>query len=132
VACIQCHGTAGAENTLIYENQTTGNPLGTSVEFRYLAHELHDGAFPAMPGGVMDCAKCHGAENTAWVLPADREHPNQTVPTRAWRAACSSCHDEPGQVAHIDANTSPAGAESCAICHGEGDELNVRTVHTIR
>lgn len=132
VACIQCHGTAGAENTLIYENQTTGNPLGTSVEFRYLAHELHDGAFPAMPGGVMDCAKCHGAGNTAWVLPADREHPNQTVPTRAWRAACSSCHNEPSQVAHIDANTSPAGAESCAICHGEGDELNVRTVHTVR
>ena len=129
--CIQCHGTAGVENRLIYENQTSGAPLGTTVEFRSFLHQAHQGVFPDMPGGVMDCAKCHGADNSAWTLPAERQHPQQTVPTRSWRIACGSCHNGEAQLAHIDANTSRAGAEACAICHGEGEEKNVRTVHTV-
>jgi hypothetical protein len=130
-ACISCHGTAGAENTLFYENPTTGNPAGTSVEFRFLLHNLHNGVFPAMVGGVQDCAKCHGA-NTAWQLPDERLHPLQNVPTRAWRAACSSCHSDSAAVAHIDANTSVFGAESCAVCHGNNDALSVTEVHRVR
>ena len=130
-ACLSCHGTAGAENTLLYENPTTGNPFGTSVEFRFLLHNLHNGVFPGMPGGVQDCAKCHG-DNTAWKLPDERLHPNQGVPTRAWRAACSSCHSDSPAIAHIDANTSLAGAEACAVCHGLDDALNVTNVHKIK
>lgn len=130
-ACLSCHGTAGAENTLLYENPTTGNPFGTSVEFRYLLHNLHNGVFPGMPGGVQDCAKCHG-DNTAWQLPDERLHPNQGVPTRAWRAACSSCHSDSPAIAHIDANTSLAGAEACAVCHGADDTLSVTNVHKIK
>ncbi|HEX6811274.1 MAG TPA: hypothetical protein VF384_06605 [Planctomycetota bacterium] len=130
--CISCHGSAGAENTLVYENPTTGNPFGTTVEFRHMLHSFHENVFPGMPGGVQDCAKCHGANNSAWAMPADRLHPQQTRPTRSWRAACSSCHGSAAQVAHIDANTSPSGAESCAICHGTGENLDVRTVHRIR
>lgn len=131
-ACLQCHGTAGAEQTLLYEDPVNGAPFGTSVEFRYLLHRLHDGVFPGMPGGVQDCAKCHGQASTAWTLPAERLHPAQSVPTRAWRAACSSCHDSTAEIAHIDANTSPSGAEACAICHGAGENLDVRTVHRIK
>lgn len=129
--CIACHSTAGAELTPLYENQSTG-AWGTPVEFRYIAHEFHEGVFPAMPGGVQDCAVCHGADNTAWVLPATRLHPDQTVPTRAWNAACSSCHSSTAAVAHIVANTSPSGYEACLVCHGEGKELNVRTVHALK
>ncbi len=129
--CIQCHGTAGAELGPVYENPTTGH-YGDSVEFRNFLHNAHKEVFPDMPGGVKDCTKCHGADNTAWTLPAERLHPQQTVPTRSWRAACGSCHDSAAQLAHIDANTSPSGAEACTICHGEGDELNVRTKHTVR
>lgn len=130
-ACLSCHGTAGAENTLLYENPTSGNPFGTPVEFRFLLHNLHNGVFPGMPGGVQDCAKCHG-NNTAWQLPDERLHPQQATPTRAWRAACSSCHSDTPAIAHIDANTSAAGAEACAVCHGLGDALDVRTVHKIK
>ncbi|MFN7588731.1 MAG: multiheme c-type cytochrome [Planctomycetota bacterium] len=130
-ACLSCHGTAGAESTLLYENPTTGNPFGTSVEFRFLLHNLHNGVFPGMPGGVQDCAKCHG-DNTAWQLPDERLHPNQGVPTRAWRAACSSCHSDSPAIAHIDANTSLAGAEACAVCHGANDTLSVTNVHKIK
>lgn len=130
-ACLSCHGAAGTENTLLYENPTSGNPFGTSAEFRFLLHNLHNGVFPGMTGGVQDCAKCHGT-NTAWKLPDERLHPNQAVPTRAWRAACSSCHSDSPAVAHIDANTSPSGAEACAVCHGLDDELNVTNVHRFR
>jgi hypothetical protein len=130
-ACLSCHATAGAENTLFYENPTTGNPAGTPVEFRFLLHNLHQEVFPAMVGGVKDCAKCHGT-NTAWQLPDERVHPLQSVPTRAWRAACSSCHSDTAAVAHIDANTSSFGAESCAVCHGNNDALSVTEVHRVR
>ncbi|MBL9078496.1 MAG: hypothetical protein JNL08_13385 [Planctomycetes bacterium] len=129
-ACLQCHGTAGAENQPLYENQTTGS-FGTSVEFRNLAHAFHNGVFPGMPGGVQDCRKCH-ADNTAWTLPAERLHPDQTRPTRAWYVACSSCHTTSPERAHMDANTSPAGAEACAICHGANDPLNVIDVHKVK
>jgi hypothetical protein len=130
-ACMQCHGTAGAENTQFYENPTNGNPAGTSVEFRRLVHSLHNGVFPGMPGGVQDCAKCHG-ENKAWTLPDERLHPQQARPTRSWMVACGSCHTTTAQKAHMDANTSLGGAEACAVCHGEGDDLDVRTVHQIK
>lgn len=129
-ACLSCHGTAGAESLPLYENQTTGS-FGSPVEFRYLLHNLHNGVFPGMPGGVQDCAKCHG-DNTAWQLPDERLHPNQSVPTRAWRAACSSCHSDSPALAHIDANTSLAGAEACAVCHGADDTLSVTNVHKIK
>jgi OmcA/MtrC family decaheme c-type cytochrome len=130
-ACLSCHGTAGAENTLLYENPTNGNPFGTSVEFRHFLHDLHKEVFPATPGGVQDCAKCHG-ENTVWQLPATRLHPQQTVPTRAWMTVCSGCHTASSARAHMDTNTSLAGAESCAICHGANDELSVREVHKVK
>lgn len=130
-ACLQCHGTAGAEHTLKYEDPTGGHDFGTTVEFRNLVHALHDGVFPGMPGGVQDCRKCH-AENTAWTLPAERLHPDQSRPTRSWYVACSSCHSSTAEKAHMDANTSPGGAESCTVCHGEGDALSVIKVHRIR
>jgi hypothetical protein len=128
-ACLQCHGNAGTENSPPYIDPS--GSYGNAAEFRHMLHKKHIGVFPAMPGGVQDCAKCHG-ENTAWTLPAERLHPQQTTFTRSWYVACSSCHDSTSAVAHMDVNTSTNGAESCATCHGEGDPLDVRTVHKIR
>ncbi len=129
-ACLSCHGTAGAQGALKYENPTTGT-FDLSIEFRNLLHSLHKPVFPGMPGGVQDCAKCHGT-NTAWKLPDERSHPDQVWPTRAWRSACSACHTDSPAIAHIDANTSPSGAEACAVCHGETDELSVEQVHRVK
>lgn len=130
--CLQCHGTAGAQNTKVYENQNTGSPVDEldSVEFRSYAHRLHRDVFPSMPG-VQDCSVCHGS-STAWVQPAEREHPNQVYPTRAWSIACGGCHDSTPATAHMDANTSNSGYEACAICHGEGRDQDVRSMHLIR
>jgi OmcA/MtrC family decaheme c-type cytochrome len=89
--------------------------------------------FPAFPGRTMECAKCHGPANTAWMLPAARDHPTeQDIPVRSWRAACMSCHDSPSALAHGDVNTAPNGVESCAVCHGPSGSENVELVHRSR
>ncbi|MEE8468484.1 MAG: hypothetical protein V3T22_08520, partial [Planctomycetota bacterium] len=89
--------------------------------------------FPAFPGRTSECVKCHGADNTAWMLPAGRDHPfEQDVSVRGWRAACMSCHDSASSLAHGDANTAPNGVESCAVCHGLEEHESVELVHRSR
>lgn len=130
--CIQCHGAAGSEKTLLYEDPFEGNPLGTSAEFRSILHALHKDAFPALPGGVSQCAACHGADNTAWKEPPARSHPNQTVPARVWSVACSSCHDSRAARAHVLSNQTSTGDEACATCHGPDADYSVERVHKAR
>jgi hypothetical protein len=81
---------------------------------------------------VQNCTACHGEGNTAWYDVAERVHPDQTVPTRAYYIACSSCHDSSAAVAHMDVNTSPSGAESCAVCHGPDGQYPVERSHFLR
>jgi OmcA/MtrC family decaheme c-type cytochrome len=89
--------------------------------------------FPAMPAEAATCVACHGADNTAFFDVAERNHPaGQTPPTRAWRAACGACHDSTSAQAHIDVNTSPAGFESCEVCHGDGRPEAVQVMHKPR
>ena len=90
--------------------------------------------FPAMPSGVKSCRTCHGDASTAWRSPSNLEHPTeQGAPAQEWRLVCGSCHDDADAGAHIDAQTSPFnGAESCAICHGTGQEWEVGVMHMIR
>lgn len=89
--------------------------------------------FPVLPGRSAECVKCHGSENTAWMLPAGRDHSTeQDDPVRSWRAACMSCHDSVASLAHGDADTAPNGIESCAICHGPGESEGVERVHRSR
>lgn len=130
-ACLSCHGAAGAEASPGYESPGSNPLFGKNVEFRNFLHTVHEPVFPAIPGGVQDCAKCHG-NNTVWQLPAQRRHPQQNTMTRAWYIACSSCHTDSSAVAHMDVNTSATGAESCAVCHGANDPLSVLRVHKIR
>lgn len=85
--------------------------------------------FPDLPGGSANCARCHG-NAAAWEAPPDRGHPqNQSSPQRAWRDACAACHDATAARAHIDSHTAPSGAESCAICHGKGEEWSISRTH---
>ncbi|MBI2900860.1 MAG: hypothetical protein HYY17_11805, partial [Planctomycetes bacterium] len=133
---------------------------GVAMEFRTMVHKIHRGmdlanamtystngiflgipypasyedvGFPARPGGVKHCDKCHGSSNNAWKEPEDRSHPTQqTVPLRRWRTVCLSCHDSNDTRAHYDLNTSASGYESCATCHGEGKVYNVQLMHKSR
>lgn len=98
----------------------------------FTPHTYEEVVFPAFPGGVMTCRKCHGASNTAWEEPADRSHPTAgTTGARAWRSACISCHDSPAAGAHADVQTNSAGIESCAVCHDASSEYDVDLMHRI-
>jgi OmcA/MtrC family decaheme c-type cytochrome len=96
----------------------------------FSANTYADVVFPALPGGTANCAKCHGDSNQAWIEPSDRNHPtDQSLPVRSWRAACGACHDSDAATAHIDAQTSGRGAESCSVCHGPGRDWSVQVMH---
>jgi OmcA/MtrC family decaheme c-type cytochrome len=96
----------------------------------FLAHSYAAHAFPAQPGGTMQCAKCHGTANQAWRDVRERAHPTeQDVPVLAWRAVCAACHDSIAAAAHYALGTDASGAESCAVCHGPGSFEAVDVVH---
>ncbi len=96
----------------------------------FTAHTYGEVVFPAMPGTVSNCTVCHGASNTSWEEPSDRNHPtDQGSPVLRWAAVCGACHDSDDAQAHIEVQTSGAGAESCGVCHGPGKEWNVERVH---
>lgn len=127
---------------------------GVAIEFRQMLHKIHKGAelefadtytvvgnggnsstygeveFPAWPGGVRQCIRCHG--NDAWKSPSTREHASASVPVRAWTSVCGACHDSNAAHAHIELQTTTSGAESCTVCHGPGREWSVEVVHKPR
>jgi hypothetical protein len=154
--CTLCHTLAGAEDAATYVYPTGAASPGVTIDFRTMLHKIHRGkdlndplayviagfggtghtyehvGFPALPGGVQNCVVCHGANNTAWHEPAERNHPSSAYATRAWQAVCGSCHDTSSAQAHIDVNTNLFGAEACAVCHGVGKEHDVVKVHKLR
>lgn len=88
---------------------------------------------PSFPDRTLDCARCHGADNLAALLPDERTHPSaQLLPLQIWRPACSGCHDDEPARAHVDSNTAPNGAEACAICHAPGEFADVLAAHAAR
>lgn len=106
------------------------NGFGSGYPNNYSAHTYEEVEFPRLDGGTSACAACHGADNEAWKVPADRDHPDgQDVSTQVWRVTCNSCHDSAEVTAHIEAQTSPSGGESCALCHGDGKEYAVEKMH---
>ena len=44
-------------------------------------------------------------------------------------SVCTSYHDSADVVDHAELQTIESGVESCAVCHGEGMESDVATVH---
>ncbi len=138
---------ASAAPTIVPTALTTG----VAIEFRQMLHKIHKGVeldhadtytvvgnggnpstygeveFPAMPGGVRQCIRCHG--NDAWKQPSTREHASASEPVRVWSSVCGSCHDSDAAHAHIDVQTTSGGAESCAVCHGPGKDWSVESMH---
>ncbi|MBI5432333.1 MAG: hypothetical protein HZA52_05850 [Planctomycetes bacterium] len=156
--CMLCHATASAEDGSKYSFATwyVGPTPGVTMDFRTLLHKAHMGKdlanassytvngiflgtiYPVhydevelpIPGGARNCELCHGEGNDTWQTPGDRDHPTAAVaPARDWRGACGSCHDSDAASAHIEVQTTIAGAESCAVCHGADSEWSVERVH---
>jgi len=96
----------------------------------FTPHTYAEVLFPAVPGGVQQCAKCHGDGNDAWHEPMPRDHPTeQGTAVRRWDAVCGACHDSTDAQAHIAVQTDAFGNESCGVCHGTGKEWSVERVH---
>lgn len=96
----------------------------------FTPHTYGEVGFPALPGGVSNCTICHGADNTSWLEPSNRNHPtDQGSPVLRWTAVCAACHDGTDAQAHIEVQTSSSGAESCGVCHGPGKDWSVERVH---
>jgi hypothetical protein len=103
-----------------------GADLPDAATFPF-ANESH---FPAMPGGVRQCVRCHG--NDAWRQPSTRSHPSALLPVRVWGDVCGACHSGSSAQAHIAANTAASGFESCEVCHAQGRDFPVEKVHLPR
>jgi OmcA/MtrC family decaheme c-type cytochrome len=156
-ACVLCHSVAGAEDKGQYDIPTAIPSTGVTIDFRTMLHKIHMGAeltnastyqvvgnqasismydeveFPAFPGGTKHCSKCHGEDSGSWMEPANRDYADGQSPTvLEWTVVCSSCHDSDVALVHMEAQTAPSGAESCALCHGEGKDEAVELVHKTR
>jgi OmcA/MtrC family decaheme c-type cytochrome len=102
------------------------------------------------PGDLRTCQKCHvtDADGDRTELLIDnksvlgpgirptlqrrfdaRKTVLETFATPPITSACTSCHDTPETVAHAQLNTTPAGVETCVVCHGDGKTVAVDRVH---
>lgn len=126
---------------------SVANPAGTQIDFGTTRY----------PRSIKECEACHASKN--WTLPmvASTAYlpstlglmgcsagggtdstkfcaaPFWTVTSTSVRgpeaSVCTSCHDSPDVAAHAQLNTTPAGAEACATCHGPGSTFDVGALH---
>ncbi len=148
--CVLCH-TPGLSDA---DNHPADKGAPTPLQWKYLIHRVHtgeEGSTPYVlygsngqgtdlsevqyPGNRADCAKCH--DKGTYLLPLPKNVLPATATTKGQlvnaiqpiAAACTACHDSAAAKAHAALNTAPDKTETCAVCHGEGKEFAVGTVH---
>lgn len=131
--CIMCHNPELTD--VARRPAALGPPV--SVDFKVMIHKIHRGEdLPSVrsgtpytvygfgntphdfgevrfPGDVARCSHCHA--------PGTEEEPSARV--------CTSCHDDEATFGHAELMTTPAGVESCAVCHGRERDFSVREMH---
>jgi OmcA/MtrC family decaheme c-type cytochrome len=151
--CVICHNPLESDTSRRPAN--AGAP--ESISFQRMVHRIHTGHELTQdytvygfgnnpinfnevtyPGDRTSCSKCHSG--TSFQLPL----PTGVLPVTTLRdfftpqgpgtAACLGCHDGPDAAAHAYLMTatfpgSTTPTESCATCHGTGNEYAVEKVH---
>jgi OmcA/MtrC family decaheme c-type cytochrome len=85
-------------------------------------------AYAPTTSGVMACAAAGGSNPTAY-CPSPFWTVTSTSQIQPQTSVCTSCHDAPYTLAHAELNTTPAGVEACATCHGPGMAYDVEVFH---
>jgi OmcA/MtrC family decaheme c-type cytochrome len=149
--CVLCHNPMATDEERLPED---ADATPTSINFRWLIHRLHRGSeaenplqvygfggtlhdfsHVEFPGHLANCENCHVAGSYGLPLPRgiqptvitqDGDVVNSTPPTRS---VCTSCHDTTAAGGHAELQTTTAGVETCAVCHGAGSEFDVFAAH---
>ena len=145
--CVTCHQPNASDE----EQRTAATLPAQSIHFKYMIHKIHRGAElqngyvvrgyrgsindfsdVEFPGDLRNCAKCHVNDSYELPLPMGvlptPTHYELLDPMEPIAAACVGCHDEDDLQIHFDAMTTDLG-ESCATCHGAGQDFAVEKVH---
>ncbi len=148
--CVMCHNP----NTTDIEVRPEDQLPPVSINFKDMIHKIHTGHELTtdytvygyrssvhnyneigFPGDRKQCSICHVNDSHLLPLPdgviATSVMQDDTLieKTSPASAACLSCHDTADAMAHASLNTTPEGAESCAVCHGEGRNSAVSHLH---
>ncbi|MBI4819643.1 MAG: OmcA/MtrC family decaheme c-type cytochrome [Deltaproteobacteria bacterium] len=131
--CVTCHNSTATD----VARRPIGQGAPESVDFRVLIHRIHAGAqLPSVKAGgryvvygfgaaaydfsevrfpkkIDYCQSCHLEES--YFEPS--------------AAVCTSCHDGTATKAHAELETTPSGAEACAVCHGPERAFAVEGLH---
>ncbi len=87
-------------------------------------------AYLPSTSALMGCAAAGGTDTTQYCA-APFWTVTSTMTAGPEASVCTSCHDSPDIAAHAQLNTTPAGLEACAACHGPGTEFDVGAIHGI-
>lgn len=157
--CVMCHNVANSDADK--RTFVGGPMPPEAILFRNLVHRIHTGedltqpfviyggnptnpqpvdlrTVHPFPADRANCNVCH-QPGTAFVTGAleglppiriavDGQVVREIPPVTA---ACTGCHDSARALIHATTQTISGGAESCAVCHGQGRPFSVSTVHRL-
>jgi OmcA/MtrC family decaheme c-type cytochrome len=148
--CAFCHIPSESDE----EERTAETMPPDTIDLKYMVHRIHlgeeqgepyvlaghggrlvDFSEVRYPGDLRNCVACHIDDSytlplASGVLPTSVSQEGELLWTKPpVTSVCSSCHDSEATAAHAELQTTESGVESCAICHGEGKESDVATVH---
>lgn len=148
--CLVCHNPRTSD----VEERPEGVTGGESVSMAYMIHKIHKGEElnkqflvfghnssehefneVLFPGSITQCSLCHTIDVPGLPLPKevlpieflDKELNLVKIPPTS--AACTSCHDNDGAIAHAQLNTTSSGLESCSVCHQAGRSSDIIKAH---
>jgi OmcA/MtrC family decaheme c-type cytochrome len=150
--CVMCHNALHTDE----EMRPAEEMPPQTVHFKVMVHRIHTGeelvdtkphiiygfggsihdfSEVRFPGDRRNCEKCHEPGSNLLPLPSGvlpttiTQEGEPVATTLPIVAACTACHDTAEAKAHAALQTTADGEETCAVCHGQGKDFDVATVH---